>query len=73
MGEPRPESTVGALLTLLPPCSQCGQRFYDRACGPTHAMIAANPLRHRVFDDLVRPLCDESKARAVERNRFPNM
>lgn len=20
-------------------CSQCGQRFSERACGPTHAMI----------------------------------
>lgn len=22
-------------------CSQCGQRWSDRACGPTHAAIAA--------------------------------
>jgi hypothetical protein len=50
---------IAALLTILPPCTQCGHRFYERACGPTHAVIAANPLRHRLFGDLLDPLLDE--------------
>lgn len=30
-------------------CTQCGQRFSDRACGPTHALIASDPTRHRLL------------------------
>lgn len=68
MTVPRPESTIGALLTLLPPCTQCGARFYERACGPTHAVIAANPLQHRMFDELVQPLAaDPYPAHASKR------
>lgn len=26
-------------------CSQCGQRYTDRACGPTHAILCAEVLR----------------------------
>lgn len=32
---------------FMPPCGQCGQRFYETACGPTHAVIAADPVSHR--------------------------
>jgi hypothetical protein len=63
MSDPRPESLNGALLTMLPPCTQCGHRFYRPACGPNHAVIAANPLRHRRFTDLLSPLLAEAEAR----------
>lgn len=27
-------------------CAQCGQPFLNSACGPTHALIAADPTQH---------------------------
>lgn len=29
-------------------CTQCGNRFEDRACGISHALIASDPLQHRL-------------------------
>lgn len=48
------------LATLLT-CSQCGQRFSERACGPTHAIIAANPAQHRA----VAPLIEKERDRTL--------
>lgn len=30
-------------------CSQCGQRLAERACGPTHAVLKADPTQHRMY------------------------
>lgn len=30
----------------LPNCGQCGRPFHERACGPTHAVIAADPTQY---------------------------
>lgn len=45
------EETLAELAQALT-CSQCGQTFATRACGPTHAVIQADPRQHR----LIRPL-----------------
>ena len=42
-----------ALARVLP-CSQCGQKLADRACGPTHAILTAQPERHRLLAEVVR-------------------
>ena len=31
-------------------CSQCGLTFGQRDCGSTHAIIAADPTRHRLIE-----------------------
>lgn len=53
------------LLGSLPSCSQCGQRFGARACGPTHAIIAADPLRHRMFEALLAARDSQVQAEAL--------
>ena len=35
--------------SILPPCSQCGKAFTERACGIAHGIIASDPLRHGIF------------------------
>lgn len=34
-------------------CSQCGNALSDRACGPTHAMLAADPTKHNALAPIV--------------------
>lgn len=34
-------------LTHILTCSQCGRGLFHRACGPTHALMARDPWRHR--------------------------
>lgn len=33
-------------------CSQCGQPLAARACGPTHAVVKADPTRHVNYPNL---------------------
>lgn len=50
MSEPEELAALAAALS----CSQCGQVFSARACGPTHAIIQADPRRHRLIAPLIR-------------------
>lgn len=52
MAEVREDQLVSleALIEQLPyllQCSQCGHRLAETACGPTHALLRAQPWRHR--------------------------
>lgn len=42
MGETQPMADLGGLPKLPAACSQCGEPFWARACGPTHAAIWAS-------------------------------
>lgn len=46
------EETLSDLAAALV-CSQCGKTFNNYACGPTHALIAADPARHRLIATVV--------------------
>lgn len=61
MPKTTPEETeaLGWLAETLG-CSQCGRTFDQPACGPTHALIAADPRRHR----LIAPLIEAAQVRA---------
>lgn len=56
MGELTAEAREGLAYALS--CSQCGRSYSEPACGPTHAILAVQPERHR----LVAPLIEEALA-----------
>lgn len=39
-------------------CSQCGHTYNRPACGPSHAIIAADPRRHRLVAPLIAARVD---------------
>jgi hypothetical protein len=41
------------VLTHLLSCSQCGQKVADRACGPTHAVLQADPWQHNRVQEIL--------------------
>lgn len=40
---------IRQVLAEVLPCSQCGGRISDSACGPTHALLQADPAQHRLL------------------------
>lgn len=61
--------TAAARLAMLLPCSQCGQQLNARACGPTHAILGADPTRHRIVMDALAEALRDADPPTVARPR----